>query len=168
MLLINSGYRQAPFPVQSPKNIWHAQQAPDGLAAIHIWLQITSAHVLGFPCWVPGSWEWDGSQLWHRNIEIPMHWHVSNNNSIILLPDGRQWLLVLTEHWGVRTSFPFHACLTRHCWHFLGSPVVLMNNYKRSETYNFNLFYYFTLSVKVKSLCEIISLSLWGQFCLLS
>lgn len=63
MLLINSGYRQAPFPFQSPKNIWHAQQAPDGLAAMHIWLQITCAHVLGFPCWVPGLWEWDGSQL---------------------------------------------------------------------------------------------------------
>lgn len=100
-------------------------------------------NVLGFPSWVPGLWEWDGSQLWHRNIEIPVHWHISYNNSI-LGPDGWQWLLVFTEHCRDRTSLSiscmFDTCIVGLSWGlqlFLG---IIINPVKL-KTLFFLLFY---------------------------
>lgn len=46
-----------------------------------------------------------------KHKEIPVHWHISSNNSI-LGPDGRQWLLALAEPAEIGLLFPFHACLT--------------------------------------------------------
>lgn len=84
-----------------------------------------------------------------KRREIPVHWHISSNNSI-LGPDGRQWLLALAEHCGDRASFPI-SCMFDTCnpGLLVECPVVLMNNCKPSETYNFNFFfYYFTLSAR--------------------
>lgn len=93
-----------------------------------------------------------------KHKEIPVHWHISNNNSI-LCPDGRQWLLALAEHCRDRTSFPISCMFDTgvYCWPLLGFLVVLMNNYKPRETYNCNFFYYFTLSARFSFALWVVS-----------
>lgn len=108
MLLINSGYLMgsSSSPVSQK---YLAPRTGSRWIGFHM-AEITSAHVLGFS--LLGSWLMGMGWLTavtQKHKEIPVHWHISNNNSV-LGPDGRQWLMALAEHCRDRAYFPI-SCM---------------------------------------------------------